>query len=186
MNKSLILLLLGTLTQLSFATNATGTNKSTASLAGKCEITSTDLNFGEIIPGATSSVATGTFNVKCTKSTSYQYYIGNSQWGIDCPYMSGKNSGDRIVVGIKDLQINNFTANNNSGTGGSNGTLVSRTGTGTTENISFQAIIQSQYRDSFGRTFVGCATTYKAPGVGYNPYVTPDVYSTTMTFGVIY
>lgn len=184
--KKLLLLLLGVMSQITLASNSTGTNKSTATLSGKCEITATDLNFGQIIPGAVSSEATGTFNVKCTKSTTYQYYIGNSQWGTDCPYMSGKNSGDRIVVGIKDLQINNFTANNNSGTGGANGTLVSRTGTGSTESLSFQAIIQSQYRDSFGRTFSSCATTYKAPGVGYNPYVTPDIYSGTMTFGIIY
>ena len=80
MKNLLILLLLGTLSQLSFATTSTGTNKSTATLSGKCEITSTDLNFGQIIPGAASSVATGTFNIKSPKSTSYQYYIGNSQW----------------------------------------------------------------------------------------------------------
>lgn len=160
--------------------------KTQAVLSGKCEISATAMNFGNIVGGQLSSTATADFNVKCTKSTNYQYYIGNDQWGVDCPYLLGASKGDRIVYGIKDLQTNNYTANNFTGTGGANGSLVSRVGTGFTETLSFQGMIQSPLRDGYGRTFDSCATTYQNPGIGYNPYVTPDSYSATMVFGIIY
>ena len=152
-------------------------------MAPSCAVTASDIDIGTIIPGQASSSGTGTMTVKCTKSTAYTYYVGFRQWGTDCGYLEGKNYGDRILYSIKNLQTGNDgvqpnQVNNYSGTGLYN---VAGTGMGTQQNLSFRIGLQTA-----GIDFGICTTPIKSPGVGYNPFVTPDVYSDTLVFGIKY
>lgn len=163
-----------------WAETTTNNVKSTASLSGKCEVTANNINLGEIIPGQASSSATSNFTVKCTKSTSFRYYVGITQWGYDCMYLSGQNKGDKILYAVKDLQTNTIAANNYTGTA-NGGYSTTSVGTGNIQTLSFKAEIQTKDFD-----FSVCASKIQSPGIGYNPFVTPDTYSDTMIFGIIY
>lgn len=176
MKKNLAIIITLLSTQFAFADNVNNVTKSTATLSAKCEVSVSDANFGTIVPGQASSTTTTTFTTKCTKGTSFSYWIGIRQWGTDCSYMSGKNSGDRIMYNVTNLQNGVVGANNIAGTGG--GSKTTTTGTGVEQLLNFKWIINPSGSYT-------CPTGVKGIG-NTNPYVTPDIYSDTVTFAVSY
>lgn len=154
----------------SHAQNTVST-KATAQLAAACQIFAANIDLGEMIPGQTASSSTANFSVKCTRSTALKYYIAYRQYGWDCAFLEGANKKDRVLYGIRDMQTNGAAANN---------ILTPIVANGDLQLLSFKAEIQPLWGGN------ACPTPYKAPGKGYNPYITPDDYSDNIVFGIVY
>lgn len=167
------LLLVGIISFLSipaFSGTTTATPKATASLIANCAVRTQDMVFGNIIPGASSSTASATMTVLCTRDTSYRMTLLFSQYGTDCTYMAGKTKGDRINYGTWYNSLGGTVLQNNN--------YLTLTGTGSEQNYTFYSQINPVV--SYG----SCKTKPTISGV--NPYSIPDDYADTVTFSITY
>lgn len=125
-----------------------------------------------LLHGQVSSTANSTFSVKCTKNTTYSFGLNYSQYGTDCSYLLGKNNGDKAYYAIfyNSVSLANAQSNNVS---------QSSTGNGSLQNFNFIGVIQSGLLN-----YSSCKS--HPTNAGYNPYVTPDNYSDTVTFRISY
>ena len=148
------------------AANSVGVLKTNATLAPACAVQVANINLGSLIPGHASSTASSDFQITCTKSTAYTTTLNFSQYGTDCFFLLGANSGDKFYYGV--------TLN---GSAQGNTTHVAGTGTGNAQTLTYSAIVQSG-----GSSYSTCPRTVANPG--FNPYVTPDTYSDTVQYEV--
>lgn len=162
-----------------FAATEVSTTKASAQLSNSCQISVSNISIGEIKPGEASATGSAPFTIKCTKSTAYRYYIGYWQWGVDCSYLEGDKTKDRILYGILNKTTGESLANNMTGTAPT-GLFNNGTGDGQVQRIELQATIQPTWGGST------CPTPYIAPGKGFNPFASPDNYSDRIVFGVVY
>lgn len=149
---------------------AATTNVSTqakATLSSSCQVQLADINLGTITPGEPSSSGTTQVNIRCTKGTPYSWYPSFRQAGWDCPFLTGKNSGDKMYymfyyanqyqVYTSNMDVNPATS----------------TGTGDWTQSPLQAFVQPN------QSYSTCPRKPSNPG--FNPFVTPDVYSDSNT-----
>lgn len=156
--------------QSAHAGSVSANTQATATLAKTCVVQTQNLNFGNITPGQTSRTTSATMSVLCTKNTSYNMTLQFWEYGVDCVYMKGQNSGDKINYGTWLGSVGGTVLQNN--------TSIAETGTGATQNFTFYSQIAPVVN------YGGCPTQPKVAGI--NPYATPDNYSDTVTFYVSY
>lgn len=142
-------------------TNANTTTQAKATLSSSCQVQLTDINLGTITPGEPSSSGTTQVNIRCTKGTPYSWYPSFRQAGWDCPFLTGKNSGDKMYYMF--YYANHYQVYT------SNMDVNPATGTGTWEQAPLQAFVQPN------QSYSTCPR--KPTNAGFNPFVTPDVYS---------
>jgi spore coat protein U-like protein len=83
------------------AGNTTASTKATATITGSCQISATNVNFGELSASNGSPAtlwATGGVQTQCTKNSSYniQLSMGNNADADNWRRMTGANSGQTI------------------------------------------------------------------------------------------
>lgn len=100
--KKILLIIAGLLSLSAYADSTTGIEKSTATLAAKCELSVDDINIGVLTVGQ-PNWATGQVRVMCSKSTAYSIYIHYPYYPT-ASHLTGVNHGATISYGIKNEQ----------------------------------------------------------------------------------
>lgn len=126
------------------AGSTTASTKTTATITGSCQISATNVNFGELSAqnGSPATLwATGGVQTQCTKNSSYnvQLSMGNNPDSDNWRRMTGANSGQTIQYTL--CQSKSATGTWGTASGGCNvpwrGTSFPLTSTGTGANQSF-------------------------------------------------
>lgn len=151
------------------AGTTTATTEATATLASTCQLNVPNIVFGNLTLGAANSVMyqAETLSVLCSKNAPYTLNMsfGNnashpvSGCPADCRYMAGNKSGNTDVL---FYNISTTTAYNNVWSSPYTNANVKATGSGTWQQINYEAAVQT------------------------STWVTPDNYSDNLTLTVSY
>ena len=154
MKKIITTIIFGLLSSYGLASSTTTTEKSTATLASSCIISSNDMTFGSIIPQLSGNIfSTGSVNTLCTKGTAWTVGFGvstsghaniSATWNIGGWTRQIKNTGSANYLQYNIFQDSNHTkVFGNASTFGNMGlgynVMATGTGTGANQLISVYA-----------------------------------------------